>query len=157
MSGLSAPGLVGQSSFGQSLTASFGKNTGMFGNTQTQQMNSQSGQGMFGAQSSTGVGFGGMNTSVNPLGGNSSVQAPGQLASSPSFGTINPSIQPQIGAFGQQTNPLQQSSLIGQNQPNTTITNQTNPLQFNPTAPNSQSNPNPQPQQSANTLDQNIK
>jgi hypothetical protein len=77
MSGITtSPGLGRQPSFGMELNTSFAKSSPMFGNTQAQQGHQHSGQpvqGIFGNQSSATVGFGGMNTSSNPLGGNSTL------------------------------------------------------------------------------------
>ena len=160
---MSTPGLVRQPSFGMGLNTSFGKITGMFGNTQTQQgiqQGQQAGQGIFGSQNSTGIRFGAMNTSSNPLEGNTNLQAPGKLASSPSFGTINQSINPLTATFGQPTpQPQQQNLLFAHKHTSIILVNQTTPLQQIPpaltlTAQNSQ---NPNPPQPTTTLDQNIK
>lgn len=150
---MSTPGLVRQPSFGLELNTSFGKSTGMFGNAQTQQgtnQGQQTGQGILGSQSSAGIRFGAMNTSSNPLGGNTSLQAPGQLAFSPSFGTINQSTQPLTSTFGQPTTQPQQNSLFAPKLTNSILVSQTNPLQQNPpaqtlTAPNLQNTNPPQP------------
>jgi hypothetical protein len=121
------------------------------------------GQGLLNNQGLAGAGFTGSNTSTNPLAGSTIMQAPGNIASSPSFGTVQQSTQAQPGSmFGQ-------SSALQSQQPPMTISNNpsilvshTSPLVMNTSAPsanppNSQSQPNSQPQQSLNTLDQNIK
>ena len=164
MSTLSAPGLAKQPSFGQAFSSMYGQPAGMFGSSQSTgvQLGGQPGQGLFNTQSSTGIGFTGLSTSTNPLGASNIPQVPGQLTSSPSFGTLQQSTQAQAGSmFGQPTAQPQQAPLATSNNP-AILVSHTAPLGLNTSAPstnppNSQSQPNSQPQQPTNTLDQNIK
>jgi hypothetical protein len=120
-------------------------------------------QGLLNTQGFAGVGFTGINNSINPLAGSSIMQAPGLITSSPSFGTVQQSTQVQPGSMFGQSSTLQsqQTPLTTPNNPSI-LASHTSPLGMNTSAPstnppNSQSQPNSQPQQSLNTLDQNIK
>jgi hypothetical protein len=164
MSTLSPPGLIKQPSFGQPLSYSFSQTT-VYGNTHSTgaQITGQAPQGLLNNQDFAGAGFTGINTSTNPLAGSTIMQAPGNIASSPSFGTVQQSTQAQPGSMFGQSSTLQsqQPPMRISNNPSI-LASHTSPLAMNTSAPstnppNSQSQPNSQPQQSLNTLDQNIK
>ena len=142
MSGLSIPGLMKQPSFGVGLV-----------------------QRIFDGQGSTGPAFGGLNVISKPMGASTNIQVPGQLLTSPSFGTLTQSNQPQTGSmFGQSISQPQQNYMFNSQPANPIMVSHTTSLQtglFAPSSnpPNPQSTPNPLSLQQvpATTLDQNIK
>lgn len=160
---ITGPSLAKQTSFGAGLTSPVPQGQAGFGTMVAQQgaqFQQQGGQnlqtGIFGNQSmtSTGLGLTGQTATTNPasIGGNLTQQVPGQLLTSPSFGTLGQSSQPQTGMFGQAPIQPQQTGMFPtQNVPQAATGN------FN-----TLSNMAPQPmpsikQQDPPKLDKNIK
>ena len=157
---ITAPTLAKQTSFGAGLGSPVPQGSVGFGTMAAQQgaQFQQGGQnqptGIFGNQSTVSTGFGltGQTGSTNQqsVQGNVTQQVPGQLLTSPSFGSLGQSSQPQTGMFGQTPVQPQQPAMYPDQ-----IAPQTGTANPNAIANNvvPQSMP-PQPQVS---LDKNIK